>query len=187
MERYRRACNMTYTSADLRKELHEIGDRFQQLQKQPQTAAVSGSIKRLHAKQTALLHRLEALDDEDPVVTQQAPNGFKEHVKSLLTAETERYRLAAIVERNIGHGSPQVLNAYRKLRDTWGVYICTLARLFGVDMIASPYVETLLRIARDYERRINRNVDDDQSSTTTEDEEDQEESSTLVEANSQEL
>lgn len=159
LDRYRRAFNSAYTVNVLEKELRMIRTEFMAIHerssKDPKNTKTSSDIQALQAKQANLISRLQALNDEDPVIIQQTPEGYECFMLSIQTLETERDRIARLIERRTCRDPPRIMSSRRQLRDFYGLKISNLTRLFATEMVARPYVARLIEIADEQEKLIN--------------------------------
>lgn len=152
LDRYRRAFSSGVVDA-LESELRKIGEEFTALQER-RAKVPAAEMATLRDKQANLIGRLQALNEEDPYVIQQTPDGFDCFMLSIQTMETERDRIARLVKRRACRDPPKIMNSRRLLRDFYGVKICAMARTFATEMVALPYVQKLIEIADEHERVI---------------------------------
>lgn len=156
LDRYRRAYNSAYTVDVIETELRHIRSELMALQERGScaTAASAAELRRIQQKQANLISRLQALNDEDPVVIQQTPDGYECFLLSIQTLETERDRVARLIERRTCRDPPRIMSSRRQLRDFYGRKICNMTRLFATEMVARPYVQKLIEIADEHERLL---------------------------------
>ena len=176
LDRYRRAYNSAYTVDVIERELRAIRAEFMSIQERSSSSSSAGvaaaakakpfgakpsdapaikKLQELQQRQAGLIARLQALNDEDPVLIQQTPEGYECFLLSIQTLETERDRIARFVERRACRDPPNIMGSRRQLRDFYGRKICYMTRLFANDMVARPYVSKLIEIADEHEKFIN--------------------------------
>ena len=157
LDRYRRAYNSAYTVDVIERELRLIRSEFMAIQERTSKATSANpnsELRGIQQKQSSLISRLQALNEEDPVVIQQTPDGYECFLLSIQTLETERDRVARLIERRTCRDPPRIMSSRRQLRDFYSRKICNMTRLFATEMVARPYVSKLIEIADEHERLV---------------------------------
>jgi hypothetical protein len=110
----------------------------------------AGEIQQMKTELDRLTLQMEDLQETRSEV-EDAPEGFEAIYLSMQMLETERDRLARLVDRRTTRDSPQVMRTRRQLRNYYGLFMCSIANMFGNDMVAPRYVPKLRETATKYE------------------------------------
>lgn len=147
LQRYRDAHAATDSIADIQGAIRDMRDRFIIAQSKDTPA---DEVKALENEQQGLMDRLAAYNErakrDEPM-----PEGYECLLLSIQTLETERDRVARLVERRTSRDSPAVMRTRRQLRNFYGILVCTIAKMFAVDLVSRSNVDKLIEIAEEYE------------------------------------
>lgn len=108
-------------------------------------------LEKLKKQQGLLMRKLAALNSSE---TDDVPEGYECILLSLQTLETERDRVARLVERRTSRDSPYVMRTRRQLRNLYALTICTVAKMFANDVVSRSYVQDLIDLADEQEKSI---------------------------------
>lgn len=112
-------------------------------------------LKGLTHDQETLMQRLQAIGrTSDAVLSEGAPEGYGCLLLSFQTLETERDRVARLIERRTTRDSPEIMRTRRQLRNFYTFTICSMVRMFANDVVARPHVEKLRTISDEYEKMV---------------------------------
>lgn len=148
MERYCLSCNAQSEGQEARVKLQELIRMYQQ-NKTVRDVQVQNHIE---TQRKALQERLAMITSA--VHSQNAPPTHACLLVSLQTLETERDRISRLIERRTTRDPPDVMKMRRNMRNHFGLAICTFAKFFSTDIVASQNVSRLNDIIDKYETLI---------------------------------
>jgi hypothetical protein len=152
LERYRLAHDSADSVSKLESDLRTLRDKFMAV---ASSGTSSEELSELTATQETLMKRLQLVDRmAEAAVSEGAPDGFGCLLLSFQTLETERDRVARLIDRRTTRDSPEVMRTRRQLRNFYALTICNMVRMFANDVVARPHVSKLHAIADEYEKLV---------------------------------
>lgn len=150
IERYRVGQNSLDALCKIQRDIRDMRTRIMN----EHTSA--DAVAALKAEHEAMMRRMQVLSQSDSVraIDDDAPEGYGCLLLSLQTLETERDRIARLIERRTTRDSPEVMHTRRQLRNFYALQICSMVEMFAEDTVAQRYVEGLRKTSRDYEELV---------------------------------
>jgi hypothetical protein len=149
LERYRLVHDSADSTSKIENDLRALRDRFMAI---PSKGTSTRELEELTKTQDALMKRLQMIGSV--VSSEKMPEGYGCLLLSFQTLETERDRIARLIDRRTTRDSPEVMRTRRQLRNSYALTICNFVRMFANDVVAGPHVERLKEIADEYERLV---------------------------------
>jgi hypothetical protein len=138
--------------AQIESDLRSLRDRFMAATTKGTSAE---ELKELDLIQETLMKRLQIVRrTSEAVASEGAPEGYNCLLLSFQTLETERDRVARLIERRTTRDSPEVMRTRRQLRNFYALTICSMVRMFANDVIAMIYVDKLRKVSDEYEKVV---------------------------------
>jgi hypothetical protein len=158
IEKYRTLHDSADSTAKIESDLRTLRDRFMKISSSQGTNPEE--IADLTRTQDMLMKRLQAVGKATAAELQgraysdEVPEGYGCLLLSFQTLETERDRIARLIDRRTTRDSPEIMRTRRQLRNFYALTICNIVRMFANDVVAAPHVERLKQIADEYETLV---------------------------------
>lgn len=152
LERYRLSHDYVNSRNKIESDLRTLRDRFMTVSSK---GASSEELVELKNSQEILMKRLEIMSRAaEGAYSEDSPEGYTCLLLSFQTLETERDRVARIIDRRTTRDLPEVMRTRRQLRNFYAMTICNMVRMFANDVVARPHVEKLRAVADEYEQLV---------------------------------
>lgn len=153
LDRFRMTQNSEDAVSQLQSDLRSLRGRLMAAKNVDVTKEMVAELKQ---EQDTLVERLKSMTkaSEDMGAMSAAPEGYECLLLSFQTLETERDRIARLIDRRTTRDSPEVMRTRRQLRNYYAVTICSMVDMFADDVVSRAYVDQLRDISSEYEKLV---------------------------------